>query len=308
MIKTIFSAQLPIDEKLLIQKNEIKGKTSGKRLCVVTGTHGDELEGQYVCYLLSEFLERNIDKISGTVDIYPALNPLGIDSITRGFPGFDLDMNRIFPGSENTSLSDRAAFEIVNDIKGADFAIDIHASNIFLRELPQARININTAENLTHYAELLNIDLIWIHPAATVLESTLAHSLNSLGVKTIVIEAGVGMRITPEYGKRLFHGILNLMKNIGMYSGDIDYQIVKPIIVDNPDGVEFINAGTSGVFLPLKNYGEKVFSGDVLGEIVSPLTGKILSKVIAKNSGLLMTIRAYPIVYEGSLLARIVIN
>ena len=91
MIKTIFSAGLPVDEQLLIQKNSIRGSHEGKRLCVVTGTHGDELEGQYVCYLLTEFLQRNTDKISGIVDIYPALNPLGIDSITRGFPGFDLD-------------------------------------------------------------------------------------------------------------------------------------------------------------------------------------------------------------------------
>ena len=150
MIKTIFSAGLPVDEKLHIQKNEIRGKADGKRLCIVTGTHGDELEGQYVCYLLTDFLQRNTDKICGQVDVYPALNPLGIDSITRGFPGFDLDMNRIFPGSEQ-SLSDSAAAAIIEDIKTADFAIDIHASNIFLRELPQARINVNNAESLVKY-------------------------------------------------------------------------------------------------------------------------------------------------------------
>ncbi|MBP5366951.1 MAG: succinylglutamate desuccinylase/aspartoacylase family protein [Bacteroidales bacterium] len=305
MIKTILSAKLPADEKLMIQKNEIRGEHEGKRLCVVTGTHGDELEGQYVCYLLTDFLERNKDKIYGTVDVYPAVNPLGIDSITRGMPGFDLDMNRIFPGSKETSLSDYAAFSVIEDIKTADFAIDIHASNIFLRELPQARINVNSAENLIPFAQMLNIDLIWVHPAATVLESTLAHSLNSLGVKTIVVETGVGMRITQEYGKRLFNGILNLMTQTGMWKGDFDAQITKPLIVTG-DGVDFVNAPTSGVFLPEKSYGETLRKGDVIGLIVNPLTGKILSKVTSDTNGLLMTIRAYPIVYEGSLLARIV--
>ncbi len=305
MIQTIFSAGLPVDEKLLIQKNSIRGHGGGGRLCVVTGTHGDELEGQYVCYLLSEFLQRNIDKIHGTIDIYPALNPLGIDSITRGFPGFDLDMNRIFPGAENKSLSDSAAFQIIDDIKSADFAIDIHASNIFLRELPQARINVNTADSLVRYAEMLNIDLVWVHPAATVLESTLAHSLNSLGVKTIVVEMGVGMRITPEYGVRLFDGILNLMKNVGIYTGEVGGAISKPRIVDG-DGVAFVNAEKSGVFLPEKSYGNHLDEGDVIGRIVSPLTGATLSVAKALQPGLLMTIRAYPIVYEGSLLARIV--
>ena len=307
MIKTVFLAELPVDEKFVIHKNEIHGRRGGQRLCVVTGTHGDELEGQYVCYLLTDFLQRNRDKICGEVDVYPALNPLGIDSITRGFPGFDLDMNRIFPGGRDKSLSDCAAYEIIEDIKTADFAIDIHSSNIFLRELPQARVNVNTADYLVQYAEMLNIDLVWVHPAATVLESTLAHTLNSLGVKTIVVEMGVGMRITPSYGERLFHGILNLMKNIGMYTGDIDAEISKPILVSG-DGVDFVNAEKSGVFLPEQTYGAMLHKGDVIGKIVSALTGEVLSVATAREDGLLMTIRAYPIVYEGSLLARIVVK
>ena len=45
--------------------------------------------------------------------------------------------------------------------------------------------------------------------------------------------------------------------------------------------------------------------GDEIGQIVSPLEGKILSRVVSPCHGFLFTIRAYPIVYEGSLMARI---
>ena len=34
-----------------------------------------------------------LGKLKGIVEIYPALNPLGVDSISRGIPMFDLDMN-----------------------------------------------------------------------------------------------------------------------------------------------------------------------------------------------------------------------
>ena len=54
-----------------------------KRICVITGTHGDELEGQYVCYELARRINAHPELLHGIVDIYPALNPLGIDSITR---------------------------------------------------------------------------------------------------------------------------------------------------------------------------------------------------------------------------------
>ena len=86
MIKTVYSAELPVGERLLIKKNVIKNGNSGRRICIVTGTHGDELEGQYVAIRLNELLNKNLDKLNGEVDIYPALNPLGIDSITRGIP------------------------------------------------------------------------------------------------------------------------------------------------------------------------------------------------------------------------------
>ena len=52
MILEVSKADLPVGEHLLIQKNRIQPeKLTGKekRIAIVTGTHGDELEGQFVC-------------------------------------------------------------------------------------------------------------------------------------------------------------------------------------------------------------------------------------------------------------------
>ena len=54
MVETVVSSALPVDELLSIRKNRLEpDHQSGreKRICIVTGTHGDELEGQYVCYI-----------------------------------------------------------------------------------------------------------------------------------------------------------------------------------------------------------------------------------------------------------------
>ena len=53
MLQEVVSAQLPVGEKLAIQKNRIEGADPGsRRIAIVTGTHGDELEGQYVAWKL----------------------------------------------------------------------------------------------------------------------------------------------------------------------------------------------------------------------------------------------------------------
>ena len=301
MIENVVQLPLAVGEDLVIQKNRIG--SGGKRLCVVTGTHGDELEGQYVAWRLAGILNEHPEHLQGTVDLYPALNPLGISTMTRGIPLCDLDMNRTFPGSEGGSMSEYVAAKLIQDLSGADVCVDIHASNVFLREIPQVRINEDTAQRLVPLAQRLNMDLIWIHGAATVLESTLAHSLNMLDTKTIVVEMGVGMRITRAYGLRLVNGILNLMKDQGLWQGPVDP--VREPIVSSDGKVGFVNADASGIFVPCVEHWKAIEAGDPMGDILDPLTGQVKQHVTAPVSGMIFTLREYPVVYSGSLLARI---
>jgi predicted deacylase len=305
MIKHVSVATLPVEENFIIQKNRIENHaTAGaKRVCIVSGTHGDELEGQYVCARLAKILNDGKNKLSGIVDVYPALNPLGIDSVTRGFPMFNLDMNRIFPGSPSGSLAEVAAYDIIRDIEGADMCIDIHSSNIFLREVPQARVSEQNEEALLPYAVMLNVDLVWIHASATVLESTLAHSLNMRGVRTLVIEMGVGMRITESFCVQIVDGILNLLRELGMWSGTGGR--TRSPLVSKDRGVGFLNSDAAGVFIPHAIHGSHVNAGDCIGIVIDPLTGSVVEETLAPCDGLLFTLREYPVVFGGSLLARI---
>lgn len=318
MIKNVTSVALPVDEVLSIKKRriipeyvkELKGAKREKeiknlkRIAVVTGTHGDELEGQYVCFELARIIDENIDCLNGIVDIYPAMNPLGIDSITRGIPAFDLDMNRLFPGNIDGNMTEYLAAGIINDVKGADVVIDIHASNIFLTEIPQIRINELHEEVLVPMAEKTNVDFIWVHGASTVLESTFAYALNSIGTPVLVVEMGVGMRITQSYGDQLVDGILNLMHEMDMWTGDTK-KPRKAIISKDPDDVYYFNAEKSGVFIPTVKHGEYLEEGELIGRVVDPLSGKVLSEVKAPTDGLLFTIRDFPVVDEGSLIGRL---
>ena len=310
MIETVTSVDLPIDEKLMIKKNRIcphvmsEDDASLKRISIVTGIHGDELEGQYVCYELQRRIMEEYDNLQGIVDIYPAMNPLGIDSITRGIPAFDLDMNRLFPGNKDGNMTEYIAAGIMEDVAGSDLVFDIHASNIYLTEIPQIRINELHAETLVPLAKLSNVDFIWVHGASTVLEATFAHSLNSIGTPVLVVEMGVGMRLTREYGEQLIDGIFNTMKELGMWKGEVP-EVRSPMISENPEDVSYLNVSASGLFVPEVKHGAFVSKGDLVGRIVDPLEGKVLDEVRAPQGGMLFTIRDYPIVDEGSLMGRI---
>lgn len=304
MIKDVVDISLPVDETFRIRKNRIENRSRAKRFSLVTGIHGDELEGQYVAFRINQILRENIDCVDGIVDIYPGMNPLGVDSVTRGIPAFDLDMNRIFPGRSDGDMNEYVASRLIDDIAGSDLVIDIHASNIFLTEIPQIRINEISADRLVPLARKANVDLIWVHGAATVLESTLAYALNDRNTPTLVAEVGVGMRITKEYGDQLTAGILSLLKELGIYSGECP-EVREPVISSDPDDVIFLNAPSSGIFIQTAHHGAILEKGEEVGIIVNPLTGDVLSRMVSPERGWLFTIREYPVTDQGSLIARI---
>lgn len=311
---TVASVPLPVDEALEIKKSRFcpADGGNGKRFSIVTGIHGDELEGQLVCFQVARTIRDNPERLTGIVDLYPALNPLGIDSVTRGIPGFDLDMNRIFPGAADGSLTEYIATHIVEDLDGSDLCMDIHASNIYLTELPQIRINELHKERLLPLALEANVDLVWIHGTNTVLESTLAYSMNSRGVPTLVVEMGVGMRLTPSYADQLTKGIFRLMEELNIWKREENETCSRkeaaakdPLVSDKPEDVCYINAPVSGIFLKKCTHGSQVCCGGEVGSILNPFTGEVMEHIFSPCAGLLFTIREYPVVDEGSLIARI---
>ena len=306
----ISARQLATGEKLRIVKNRfVPEGISGDqvdglpRACIVTGIHGDELEGQMAVYELAKRLRESPQHLIGVVDMYPAVNSTGIGAIERGIPQFDLDMNRVFPGNNSASPFESMAADLMADVKGAAIAFDIHSSNAYLRELPQIRVNEVSAESLMPYARRANADFVWVHGNSTVLKGTFAFSANTMGVPTLVVEAGVGLRITPGIGEQLADGMLAVLSDVGIWNGPVPH--VRTPIVSSDGEVNFVNADVAGVFVPSVEFCREVQEGQLIGRILDCGSGEVLQELVAPATGLLFTLREYPIVYPGSLIARV---
>lgn len=309
MISKVCSVELPVGEHLVIYKNRIACENSSGRegrIAVVSGIHGDELEGQYVCYEMTRRLKEHPEYLKGIVDIYPQLNPLGIDMASRNIPKLEMDMNRIFPGSADGAVMERVAATVIDDIVGADVCLDVHASDMYVREIPQVRISSEFVQKLLPFAKLLNTDMIWLNASATVHESTLAHSLNMLNVPTLVVEMGLGMRVNRQYGNQVVDGIFHLMHEMGLWTGPVS--VAREPAISTDGEVEFVRAEHAGIFLPEIAHQHYVQKNEKIGEIVDVLTGTVKQEIRAGRGGIVFTLREYPSVYEGALIARILVE
>ena len=132
MDQIVVDLGLSVHERWELHKNHIAplpGNDGGKRLCVVTGIHGDELEGQYVAFLLNQELQRHPEYL-------------------RGVPLFDLDMNRIFPGYMQGGTTQRIAGALFDAVKG--YRYGIHFASFYLPDdfVPHVRIMDNRLPDL----------------------------------------------------------------------------------------------------------------------------------------------------------------
>lgn len=306
MLESVASCCLTVDEKVEIRKNRLEPKElseAPKRIAVVTGIHGDELEGQYICYELIRRINRGFSELNGIVDVYPMLNPLGADAVTRQIPLYDLDMNKIFPGDDNTTPWENMARQVINDIKGADLCIDIHSSDIFLREIPQVRISPENSVKLLPFAKLMNSDFVWVGNSSAVSPSSLSYTLNKMGTPCLVVEMGAGTKIIKEYGDRILEGIFAVMSKLGIWTGKVS-EVSNPIVSSDGE-VTYIHCNKSGVFMPSIENWIGICKGDHIGDVLNVFTGEIEEEIFSDVSGMVFTLRDYPVVSEGSLIARI---
>lgn len=71
MIESIISMELPAGGHLAIRRNRICPEQETKqcrRISLVSGIHGDELEGQYICYETARRVKEHPEYLKGIVD------------------------------------------------------------------------------------------------------------------------------------------------------------------------------------------------------------------------------------------------
>lgn len=306
MIETVMTEQMPVGLPIKIKKNRLEPDTIQEnmpRLSIVAGVHGDELQGQYICYELIRRIKEERENLKGIVDVYPCVAPMALEIRKRNAPGA-LDMNAMFPGSHHGHTIEYMAAEVIEDLKGSDFCIDIHSSDIFIRELPQIRVPENAGKKVTELAQKSGIPVLWMNSnSSSVWEGSLAYSLRRKGIPNLVIESGIALKIDYEYCKKVIDGIFRMMKELEIFEGEVSP--TKKTVTVKKNDVEVIHCNTSGIFIPKIQIGSFVRENQVLGCIVRPILGAELEEVKSSCDGMIFSLREYPAVCEGELLARI---
>jgi predicted deacylase len=275
------------------------------RVAIVAGIRGDAPEGIRVAHQVAEALGPVEERLTGIVDIYPCANPLAAHAGERLWPFFDVDLNRMFPGRDDGHPPDRVACALFEDVQGSTQVVEIRGARSAFSEVPHAQVRDRDVEAAA-LAELANVSVVWSRTPGPAATATFAHQFPG----SIVLEGGTGNRLTPGVGQGLCDGVLSMLTRVGVLNEeDLPFHwaaLTRPVRVTDEQLIR-VRAETTGLFLPHGEIWAQVAAGDLLGAVIDPATGAVREEIRSSTDGRVMAMRDRPVVYPGSMVARVVV-
>lgn len=292
---------------MLVQRLTLEGSSTGPRLLISAGVHGDELEP----IAAVQTLIRTVDpaKLRGRLTLAPIVNEPAWRLRARAGPD-GLDLARTCPGDPAGSETQRIAAEFAALIRDTDFLIDLHTGGVILRLHPLAGYmlvespGVLTAQRAM--ARAFGLPLVW-GTSATPDGRSLSVARDA-GIPAIYVEHGGGGTFEGDAVNAMVAGCLRVMRSLNMLEGVADApSSASQIVIEDPrdsSGVLQVQhpAPVSGWFEPAVTPGQRVCQGDLIGRIHGVL-GEPLAEARAHERGVVAMLRAWRSVERGDALA-----
>jgi predicted deacylase len=295
------------DDGAEIPVSLVRGAAPGPVLALVAGTHGYEYPGISALQRLRQTIDPRA--LRGTLVLVHIANPPSFYGRTiYTSPADGKNLNRVFPGRPDGSLSERIAHAITTEvIAKADYLVDLHAGDgnealrpyAYMPVTGDARLDAATrGMALAFGLDHIVIDAARVQPG----EATQFVDQTALarGVPAITTETGQ-LGQNDEHSIALAeHGIRNLMRHLGMLDGEPD---TNPGVVWLRD-YEVVRSPVNGVFRAVVRDGYAVARGGLLGGLFDPFGAKI-GDVRAPFDGIINYVIGTPPAVAGQPLAMV---
>jgi predicted deacylase len=279
----------------------IAGASPGPTLALIAGNHGYE----YPPILALQRLRAAIapQTLSGTLILVHVANMPSFLGRTVYFSPIDgQNLNRMYPGRADGSVSERIAFAITNEvIAHADAVLDLHCGdgNEALRPYVYQTVTGNSAldQRIGRIALAFGIDHIILDrgrptdPARSVYCSNTAITR---GKPALTIESGQLGRTDSESVDCIVRGIRGVLRELGMTETGPE-PLRDPIYLDP---VEVLLSPATGILYPLVEPDQAVATGQILARITD-FFGDELAEVTSPFAGVVLYVVATPPITRG---------
>lgn len=294
---------------LLIPITVIKNG-AGPTVLFVAGMHGGEYEGPVALMNLSRELQA--EGLRGRVILLPAVNLPAVQAGQRLSPLDHKDLNRIFPGSPNGTVTEIVAHYLMESILPmCEAVVDLHAGGYSLDLIPYISMHYleDEAMNQRTRAALEAFQA----PIALIIEEVsgeglLDYAVERMGKLFLSAELGGAGVLSPR-GLRIAElGVRNLLRHFKIVEGEIVSSVSQGLpetrLMEVPGMDCYHVAPAAGIYESRFELSEQVDPGSVVGRIhrVTDLEAPPL-QIRAQRAGKLIVTRGPGRVERGDTVA-----
>lgn len=285
----------------------VRGAEDGPVLALIAGTHGYEYPGITALQRLRQSIDPKA--LRGTLVLVHIANPPSFYGRTiYTSPADGKNLNRVYPGRSDGTLSERIAHAITTEvIAKADFLVDLHAGdgNEALRPYTYMPVtgNAELDASIRGMAVAFGLDHIVIDDGRIIQgEQTKFTDQTAIarGIPAITTETGQLGQNDERTVALAENGARNLMHHLGMLEGapreNTGIVWLK--------GYEVVTSPATGVFRATARDGYAVAEGGLLGELYDPFGAKV-GDVRAPFAGVVNYVIGTPPAVEGQPLAMV---
>jgi uncharacterized protein len=247
----------------------------GPTALLVSGTHGDEYEGQVALSNLVKSLDPA--RIHGRVIILPAANYPAAMAGLRTSPIDQGNLNRLFPGDANGTVTQQIAYYIEEElIPMADIVCDLHSGGSSLMYVPSALYGgweRGGSEKALAALKAFGAPVAYVSAAGPGGNLTLSGGAARKGVIALGTEAGGSGHVTRAALRMVERGVNNVLVHQGILPDSARISPDGPTRFFEVGGADyFVYAPESGLFEPLVELGEMVRVGQPAARVHWPET------------------------------------
>jgi predicted deacylase len=214
----------------------------------------------------------------------------------RYLPIYERDLNRAFPGKQNSTSSNRIAYQIYhNFIEPCDFGLDFHTSTRGRTNMFHIRADMDD-EGAARLARAFGTNLIMAGEGSS---GMLRREATDDGIPTITLEMGEAHRFERELIDHALDGVRSVFAGYGIYQQETVRWPGWRTIIEGWSEKTWLRADAGGIVDMHYKRGELVHEGETICRITNPFkTDETL--VEAPFTGLLVGVLENPVVYPGN--------
>ena len=275
------------------------GIEEGPVLYIQAAIHGDELNGVEVLRQVITALDPH--EMHGVLIAVPVANGPGFVMHQRRHPADREDMNRVWPGKIDGSISQQTAYNLYNQaIRQAQYVVDLHtaSSNTQLHVV----YGHNDAASRA-LAEVFGLEILLEEEVNDTLkqfrfQGKLRNVLNERGIPAITPELGGDNRLEMENVALGVRGVTNVLKYLKMIPGEI-VPPDRPQITLHGSHMDSVFAHQGGFWIRQVKGGDRVNKGETLGHIYSLRTFAVVEVLTAPYNGHVLGTTDSPTINPG---------